>query len=165
MKENPPRAPQGEIWLASDHAGFELKERIKAHLQGRGLAFTDLGPDSAEPVSWADYGARAAARLAAAPASGRAVLVCGSGIGMSIAANKFPGVRAALCCDPWMAEMCRRHNDANAIALGGRRLDPAVALRMVDLFLDTPFDGGRHQARLDDLRRLVERANFKEVEP
>jgi ribose 5-phosphate isomerase B len=156
-----PQGSEGTILLASDHAGFELKERIKAHLSGLGLAPLDIGPESAESVSWADYGARAAARVAADPEHTRGVLVCGSGIGMAIVANKFPGVRAAQCYDAYTTEMSRRHNDANVMTLGARTIDAELALRLVDLFLSTPFEGGRHQGRLDYLRLRVEQVNFK----
>jgi ribose 5-phosphate isomerase B len=143
--------------VASDHAGFELKERIKAHLAQQGRGVDDLGAYSAEPANWAEYGARGAASVSADPDHTVGILICGSGIGMSIVANKFPGVRAALCHDENTARLARGHNNANVLALGARVLDAGAALRIVDVFLETPFEGGRHQARLDYLRDSVEK--------
>jgi len=150
-------APRGErLVVAADHAGFELKEKIKAELQRQGRTVDDCGTDSASPANWAEFGARAAAKVSADPQHTVGILVCGSGIGMSIVANKFPGVRAALCHSEEAARQARRHNDANVLALGARVVDAALALSIVAVFLETGFEGGRHQVRLDYLRDHVE---------
>lgn len=146
-----------KIVVASDHAGFELKEKIREHLGRQGRAVEDCGAFSAEPSNWADFGARAAAKVSADPRRTVGILVCGSGIGMSIVANKFPNVRAALCHDENAARMARRHNDANVLALGARVITAETALKVVAVFLGTDFEGGRHQARLDYLRDSVEK--------
>lgn len=145
------------IVIASDHAGFELKEGIVAALRRQGRAVDDIGTHSAQPANWVEFGAMAAARVAADPQHVVGILICGSGIGMSIVANRFPGVRAALCHTEEAARVARQHNDANILALGARVLDPAAALRIVAVFLETPFAGGRHQTRLDYLRDHVEK--------
>ena len=146
-----------ELVLASDHAGFQLKEAIKAELLRQGRQVEDRGTHSPEAANWAEFGAQAAARVAADPEHVVGILVCGSGIGMSIVANRFPGVRAALCHTEDAACLARRHNDANVLALGARVLEAPAALRIVAVFLETPFEGGRHQARLDYLRDRVEK--------
>ncbi len=146
-----------KLVLASDHAGFELKEAVKAELLHQGRSVEDYGTHSPEPANWAEYGALAAAEVAADPEHTMGILVCGSGIGMSIVANKFPGVRAALCHDEAAARLARSHNNANVLALGARVVDAATALRIVAVFLETPFEGGRHQVRLDYLRDHVEK--------
>jgi ribose 5-phosphate isomerase B len=148
-----------KLVLAADHAGFALKETIRAYLQERKYDVEDCGAFSAETANWALYGARAAARVSADPENVVGILVCGSGIGMSIVANKFRRVRAALCREENDALTARGHNNANVLALGARVTDGAKALRIVDIFLNTPFEGGRHQARLDYLSRDVENGN------
>lgn len=139
------------IALAADHGGYALKAALVAHLQTRGLAVLDLGTENAETsVDYPDY----AARLAAALADGRAergILVCGTGIGISIAANRYTGVRCALVHDVTTARLCREHNDANVLALGGRVVGVEVAKHCVDTFLATAFAGGRHRGRLAKL--------------
>jgi ribose 5-phosphate isomerase B len=135
------------IVLGSDHAGFELKQKLKQQLEGRGLHVLDIGAHSEQSV---DYPA-VAHRLAEAVASGRferGVIVCGTGIGVSIAANRHGGVRAALAYDENTARLSRAHNDANVLALGGRSLDHGAARRILDVWLDTPFEGGRHARRV-----------------
>jgi len=142
--------PSETIALAADHGGFALKDDIKAVLRARGLDVLDLGTDSAESVDYPDFGYA----LAEAIRSGRAtrgVVLCGSGIGIGIAANRFPEVRAALCHDPLSAELSRRHNDANVLALGGRLIGPEMAKACLEAFLDTPFEGGRHARRVAKL--------------
>jgi ribose 5-phosphate isomerase B len=138
------------IALGADHAGVALKDHLKRHLDERGISYTDFGTSSAESVDYPDY-ASAVAREVAAGAYDRGILVCGTGIGMAIAANKVPGVRAAPVVDQMSAALSREHNDANVLALGARVTTPEVATRLVDLFLDTPFSGGRHQRRLDKI--------------
>ncbi|MBZ0324728.1 MAG: ribose 5-phosphate isomerase B [Alphaproteobacteria bacterium] len=142
--------PSETIALAADHGGFALKGEIKSALQARGLDVLDLGTDSADSVDYPDFGYA----LAEAIRSGRAtrgVVLCGSGIGISIAANRFPEVRAALCHEPLSAALSRRHNDANVLALGGRLIGPELARACLDAFLDTPFEGGRHARRVAKL--------------
>lgn len=142
------------IYLGSDHAGFELKEAVRTSLVARGHAVTDVGPtEGASSVDYPDF----AAAVGHAVAEGSAelgVLVCGSGLGMAIAANKVPGVRAVQAYDPEMARMARLHNDANVIALPGRYIDIAQAEQVLDAFLNTTFEGGRHQARVDKISAL-----------
>lgn len=159
MTEDRPLAERDHrnLVLASDHAGFQLKETIKAALLRQGRRVEDRGTHSPEAANWAEFGAQAAARVASDPEHVVGILVCGSGIGMSIVANKFPGVRAALCHDENAARLARRHNDANVLALGARMVDEATALKIVAAFLETPFEGGRHQVRLDYLRDHVEK--------
>jgi ribose 5-phosphate isomerase B len=136
------------IAIASDHGGFELKEELKTALAGNGFDLVDLGVNSAtESVDYPDY----ADALCAEILSGRAtsgILVCGTGIGMSIAANRRRGIRAALCTDSYMAKMSREHNDANVLCLGGRVLDASAALAIVREFLGGTFAGGRHERRV-----------------
>jgi len=146
--------------IASDHAGFELKEKIREYLQGLKYAVEDCGAFSAAAANWAEYGARAAAKVSADPENTVGIMVCGSGIGMSIVANKFKDVRAALCHDENDARTARSHNNANVLALGARVIDGEKALRVVDVFLRTPFEGGRHQVRLDFLSHEVENKIF-----
>ena len=144
------------IVIASDHGGFALKQELMEHLRARGAEFEDIGTFTAESCDYPVY-AEAAARGVAEGKYEKGILVCGTGIGMSLAANKIPGIRCALLSDCFSAEMCRAHNDANMIALGGRVIGGELAKRMVDLFLDTPFMGGRHQRRVDLIRALENR--------
>ncbi|MEE4270887.1 MAG: ribose 5-phosphate isomerase B [Thermoanaerobaculales bacterium] len=135
------------IAIASDHAGITLKTEIVRLLQGLDLEVEDLGPGEAVSVDYPDY----AHLLAAAVADGRierGVLICGTGLGMSMAANRHPGVRAALCHDAYTAEMARRHNDANVLCMGARAIGPGVAEQVVKVFVETPFDGDRHLRRV-----------------
>jgi ribose 5-phosphate isomerase B len=145
-----------ELVLAADHAGFELKEMIKDNLRLQGFAVDDCGVHSTASANWAEFGATAAAKVSADPLRKVGILVCGSGIGMSIVANKFRNVRAALCHDENAARLARSHNDANVLALGARMVDAPTAMKIVAVFLQTAFEGGRHQARLDYLRDGVE---------
>ena len=138
-----------EIIIGSDHAGFELKERCKAHLEGlEGFSVKDIGVFNTES---ADY-PNVAHKLAGAVSDGqysKGILICGSGIGMSIVANRYKGVRAALCHNLYLARMARMHNNANILVMGERVIGWGLALEMVNVFLNTDFDGGRHQVRLD----------------
>ena len=135
------------VLLAADHAGFELKEDLEAHLRDLGWEPLDLGPGSAESTDYPDWAHRLAVEIEAGRAA-RGVLVCGSGTGMSIAANRHPGVRAANCLDEEMAALAREHNDVNVLCLGSRMVDPAGAKRILWTFLETPFGGGRHERRV-----------------
>jgi ribose 5-phosphate isomerase B len=141
------------IVLGSDHGGFELKEAVKALLAERGITVADLGTDNGNSVDYPDFGERVARRVSNGEAE-KGILVCGTGIGMSIVANKFPGVRAALAADSYMAKMAKQHNNANILVLGGRVIDAAEAREMVAAWLDTAFEGGRHQDRLDKISAL-----------
>jgi ribose 5-phosphate isomerase B len=141
------------ILLAADHAGYALKTELVTHLADLGWAPEDLGTDSPDSVDYPDY----AARLSEAVAAGRApvgVLICGAGIGMSIAANRFPRVRAANCLTEEMAALAREHNDANVLCLGSRLLQPTQAKKILWTFLETPFGGGRHQRRVEKIERV-----------
>lgn len=142
-----------KIAIASDHGGFALKETIKEHLLKRGLEVTDLGTDSETSVDYPVFG-KACGEAVASGSADRGVVCCGSGIGISIAANKVKGVRCALCTSVEMAKLSRQHNNANMIALGGRLTEPELALKMVDTWLDTDFEGGRHQRRTDMLDEM-----------
>jgi len=141
------------IALAADHAGFELKEKIRQYLLSRGVSVEDLGTHSNEAVDYPDY-ARAVSEEVVRQRADCGILVCGAGIGMSIAANKVPGIRAANVHNEFEAQLSREHNDANVLALGGRVLDEPSALRIVDLWLNTAFTGGRHQRRVEKISRI-----------
>lgn len=136
-----------KIALASDHGGFELKEKIEEHLQQQGVEVVDLGCHTEESVDYPDYGKACGEAVVRGDAE-RGIVVCGTGIGISIAANKVKGIRCALCTSLFMAEMARKHNNANVLALGGRILETELALSIVDVWLSTEFEGGRHQRRV-----------------
>src|SRR4030065_2037610 len=142
-----------KIAIASDHGGCDLKEKIVELLKEKGLEVTDYGVDNPESVDYPDYGIKVANAVSKGVAD-MGILSCGTGIGMSIVANKFPNVRAALCSDMFTARMSRLHNDANVLVLGGRTLEKDIALLMVEAWLKTEFEGGRHQRRLDKIREL-----------
>jgi ribose 5-phosphate isomerase B len=135
------------IALACDHAGFQLKEIIKEYLQNNGFKLVDMGTDSTHPVDYPDY-AREVCKAVVSGSVSRGILVCGTGVGMSMMANRYKGIRAALCHDHFTAEASRRHNNANILALGGRTTGPDVAKEIVDTWLETPFEGGRHEGRI-----------------
>jgi ribose 5-phosphate isomerase B len=139
--------------IGSDHGGLELKEEIKGLLLERGLAIEDLGTNNGDSVDYPDFGQAVARRVSEGSAE-KGILVCGTGIGMSIVANKFPRVRAALATDVFMATMAKEHNNANILVLGGRVLQTQVAREMVSAWLDTEFAAGRHQNRLDKIAAL-----------
>lgn len=142
-----------KIAIASDHAGFELKTKIKNFLEQSGLSVDDFGTFKTESADYPDYGILAA-RAVANEKADRGILVCGTGIGMSIVANKTKGIRAALCHSKETAELSRRHNDANVLTLGGRILDHQLALEMVEIWLKTPFEGDRHLRRVKKIHEL-----------
>ena len=142
------------IAIVSDHAAFEMKAQLAGWLREAGHTVTDLGPDGVDSVDYPDYGYR----LAEAIASGEArfgVALCGSGIGISIAANRHPACRCALVSEPFSARLAREHNDANVIAMGGRLIGLEMAKACLDAFLAEPFGGGRHQRRVDKLSNPV----------
>jgi ribose 5-phosphate isomerase B len=141
------------IALGADHAGFVLKEDLKAWLVQRGHRVLDFGTNSLESVDYPDF-ARRVADAVREGAAARGVLVCGTGIGMAMAANKVPGVRAAVCADAHTARMSREHNDANVLSLGARLIEPAAALEVLDAWLSTEFAGGRHARRLEKIVAL-----------
>ena len=144
------------IAIGSDHGGYALKQEIMAHLRELGLEYKDYGTYSEESCDYPVYG-EAVGRAVAGGECDRGIVICGTGIGISIAANKVKGVRAALCGDCYSAEMTRRHNDANILALGARVLGSGLALKIVDTFLQTEFDGGRHARRVELIRELESR--------
>ena len=150
------------IVIASDHGGLELKEEIKGLLREKGMPCEDLGTCDGASVDYPDYGQLVARRVSGGSAR-LGILVCGTGIGMSIVANKFPGVRAALATDLFMATMAKEHNNANILVLGGRVIDVAAARAMVAAWLDTEFAGGRHQARLDKIAALENELKLQAV--
>ena len=144
------------IAVGSDHAGFELKQRVVPLLRDAGHEVVDVGTDSAESVDYPQF-AEQAARLVAGGEAERGVLVCGSGVGVSIAANKVDGVRAVNAHDVEEAELSRRHNDANVLTLAGRRLEERTAAEIVERFLATDFEGGRHERRVAQIADIERR--------
>lgn len=145
--------PSTAIVIGCDHAAFEMKEKLKAYLLQRGESVEDVGPHSADSVDYPDYGKKVA-QMVSNGRFARGILLCGTGLGMSMVANRFPGVRAALCHDLFGAAMSRRHNDANILVLGGRVTGETLAEEIVKVWLETPFEGGRHQKRLDLFNRI-----------
>ncbi len=141
------------IALASDHAGFELKEAIKKHLVENNYDILDFGTNSNASVDYPPF-ARMAAEAVAAGECDKGIICCGTGIGVSIVANKVKGIRCALCTNEFTAEMSRKHNDANMMALGARVTDQELALKMVDIWLNTEFEEGRHKRRVDMIEEL-----------
>ena len=141
------------IAIGSDHGGYALKQEIMKHLDEKGLEYKDYGTYSEESCDYPVYGA-AVARAVVNGECDRGILICGTGIGISIAANKIEGIRAANCTDCYMAEMTRRHNDANILALGARVVGSGLALKIVDTFLETGFEGGRHARRVAMIAEL-----------
>ena len=142
-----------KIALGSDHAGFELKERIKEKLQSQGVTIDDRGTHSADSCDYPDY-AQVVAHEVAAHGADFGILVCGTGIGMSMAANKVPGIRAARVLTESDAELAREHNDANVLTLGGRVTGDEEAFKIIDKWLATPFAGGRHGRRVDKIMAI-----------
>ncbi|MEF9921556.1 MAG: ribose 5-phosphate isomerase B [Anaerovoracaceae bacterium] len=141
------------IAIASDHGGFALKEEIKNHLREREIKVVDLGTNSEESVDYPVYG-KACGEAVASGKADKGIVCCGTGIGISIAANKVKGVRCGLCTSVEMAELTKRHNNANILALGGRTTPPELAIKITDAWLDTEFEGGRHQRRVDMLDNM-----------
>lgn len=141
------------IAIGSDHGGYFLKQHIKSYLDSRGIPYHDFGCDTTDSCDYPVYG-RAAAEAVASGEYDRGIVICTTGIGISIAANKVKGIRCALCADPLSAEMTRRHNDANMLAMGGGFVGPALAERIVEVFLGTQFEGGRHARRVNLIREM-----------
>ena len=142
-----------KIAMGSDHGGFALKQHLKTYLENKGCLVEDCGTDSTQSCDYPDFG-RLAAEAVASGRCERGIVICTTGIGISIAANKVRGIRCALCSEPLSAEMTRRHNDANMLALGGGMIGPNMAERIVDVFLSTAFEGGRHQRRVDKVMSI-----------
>lgn len=144
------------IALAADHGGYALKEALKAHLAQRGIPYKDFGTDGEASCDYPDYALPACSAVTAGACS-LAVLCCGTGVGMSMCANKVRGIRACCCSDAFSAEFTRRHNNANALCLGGRVVGPGLACAILDAFLDAEFEGGRHQSRIDKMMAIENR--------
>ncbi|ETJ99914.1 ribose-5-phosphate isomerase B [Eubacterium nodatum ATCC 33099] len=138
------------VAIAGDHGGFALKQRIREHLIERGIKIADLGTDSEESVDYPEFG-KACAQAVASGKADRGIVICGTGIGISIAANRIRGIRCGLCTSVEMAELSRKHNNANMLAMGGRITSVEDAIRITDAWLDTEFEGGRHSRRVDML--------------
>lgn len=148
-----------DVFIGSDHGGFKLKEGIKKYLESKNVSYIDLGAFSEESVNYVDYSYSVAKKVSENDSFG--IICCSSGIGVSIVANKVPKVRAALCTSDFHAEFARRHNNANVICFGQKVTDIDSATKMVDIFLNTEFDGGRHKKRLESIRE-IEKRTFKE---
>lgn len=142
--------------VGADHAGYELKKEIVDHLSGLGYQVEDVGTNNGDSVDYPDYAAMVAGPVSAGDYP-RGILFCGSGIGMAIAANKFTGVRAAPCNDPECARLSRAHNDANVLTVGARSVSVEAAKSIIDTFLNTEFEAGRHQNRVDKINKLEKR--------
>jgi ribose 5-phosphate isomerase B len=141
------------IVIGSDHAAFPLKERIKQELIGAGIRVEDVGTHTASASDYPEFGMAVARRVAGGQFA-RGILLCGTGLGMSMVANRFAGVRAALCAEPLSAALSRRHNDANVLVMGGRMIGETMALEIVKVWLETPFEGDRHQRRVAMFERM-----------
>ena len=144
---------QTVIALGSDHAGFALKRQLRDYLDEMGIRYIDYGCFSGEAVDYPDFAYRAAMAVASRLTK-YGIVICGTGIGVSITANKVAGIRAALCCTPFMAELARKHNDANMLALGARTTTHEQAIEIVEIFLKTPFEGNRHKIRVEKIHLL-----------
>ena len=142
-----------KIVVGSDHAAYELKEAIKEKLISEGHEVIDVGCDSTESVDYPKYG-HAVGRAVASGEAERGIAVCGSGIGISIACNKVPGIRAALCTSVEMAEMCRRHNNANVVCMGARMISQELAFDIIEKWMTTDFEGGKHLRRINEIEDL-----------
>ncbi|RMG61422.1 MAG: ribose 5-phosphate isomerase B [Deltaproteobacteria bacterium] len=144
------------VIVGSDHAGYDLKENLKEYLVSKGFRVEDVGPDTKDSVDYPDYAEAVASRVAGGQGD-LGVLVCGTGIGMCITANKVPGIRAAILYSEFAARYARMHNDANVVIFGGRTMTPEEARKYLDVFLQEEFEGGRHRRRLEKIKRLEER--------
>lgn len=142
-----------KIGLGSDHGGFELKEYIKEHLESQGITYVDYGTNSFDSVDYPDYGRKVSEAVVAKEVD-KAIVVCGTGIGISIACNKVKGIRCALCSDTYSARMSREHNNANVLALGGRVIGKDLAIEIVNTWLSSEFAGGRHERRINKISEI-----------
>jgi ribose 5-phosphate isomerase B len=150
------------IAIASDHGGFDLKESVIVHLLNDGWKIDDLGPNNEDSVDYPDYGIKLAESIISKEVE-RGIVICGTGVGMSIVVNRFPGIRGTLCSDVYTAKMCREHNDSNILIMGGRVIGKGLAYKIVDTWLNTSFEGGRHQRRLDKINEID--VNLKSKSP
>jgi ribose 5-phosphate isomerase B len=150
-----------KIAIASDHGGFNLKESMIAHLLNTGWEVDDLGPHNGSAVDYPDYGIKLAEAVADKKVE-RGIVICGTGIGMSIVVNRYPGIRGTLCSDLFTAKLCREHNDSNILIMGGRVIGVGLAAEIVNTWLNTPFEGGRHQRRLDKITQIDASLKTKE---
>jgi ribose 5-phosphate isomerase B len=141
------------IIIGSDHAAYQMKEKIKAYIIKIGVDIEDVGAYSEDSVDYPDFGIKVASSISKGKFK-RGILLCGTGIGMSMVANKFPHVRAALCNDLFSAGMSRRHNNSNILVMGGRVIGETLAMEILKVWLETPFDGGRHQLRIEKFDNL-----------
>lgn len=144
-----------QIVIGSDHAAYQLKEKIRQYLIEKGMDINDVGTYSENSVDYVEFGIKVSTMVSTGKYE-RGILLCGTGLGMSMVANKFPHVRAALCNDLFSAIMSRRHNDSNILAMGGRVIGEELARQIVKTWLETPFDGGRHQLRIKKFDRIEE---------
>ena len=142
-----------KISIGSDHAGFELKKYVQILLIKREIEVVDFGPKKPDSVDYPDFG-QMVAQSVVSKESNRGIVICGTGLGMSIVVNRFPGIRGTLCSDVLSARMSREHNDSNLLVLAGRMIGPTLADEIVQTWLDTPFEGGRHQRRLDKIENV-----------
>ncbi len=144
-----------KLAIGCDHGGFELKEAVRGYLEEQNIAYEDFGCYNTDSVDYAPIAAKAARCVAEGDAD-YGILICSTGIGISMAANKVKGIRAALCTNEFCAEMTRRHNNANILCMGGKVVDKETGLKLVDIFLHTEFEGGRHQRRIDQIAQIEE---------
>ena len=140
--------------IASDHAGYDLKEGVKKFLKELGISAEDLGTNTSEPVDYPDFGLKLAKAVSNQKVE-HGIIICGTGIGMSIVVNRFPGIRGTLCMDVYTAKLCREHNDSNILIMGGRVVGQGLANEIVKTWLTTPFEGGRHKRRLDKINDIA----------
>jgi ribose 5-phosphate isomerase B len=147
------------IGISSDHGGFDLKTNIVLFLNELGYEVEDMGPKNLNPVDYPDYGVSVAQAVISKTVS-RGIVICATGIGMSIVVNRFAGIRGALCSDLYTAKLCREHNDSNILVMGGRVIGNGLAKEIVKIWLNTPFEGGRHQKRLD---KITQFEKFKKI--
>jgi len=144
-----------KIAISSDHGGYDLKKNILIFLEGLGYEVDDMGPENHDSVDYPDYGIKLA-RVVSEGKISRGIVMCGTGIGMSIVVNRFPGIRGTLCSDLYAAKLSREHNDSNILIMGGRVVEYDLAKEIVRTWLNTPFEGGRHQKRLDKIIQFDE---------
>ncbi|MFQ5450461.1 MAG: ribose 5-phosphate isomerase B [Nitrospinaceae bacterium] len=149
-----------KLAIASDHAGFDLKESVITYLHHEGVGVKDLGPLNSDSVDYPDYGIALAQSILESKVE-RGIVICGTGVGMSIVVNRFPGIRGTLCSDVYTAKMCREHNDSNILIMGGRVIGKGLAQEIVKTWLDTPFEGGRHQKRLEKIEEIDRKLKIK----
>ena len=148
-----------KIAIASDHGGYELKKNLIAFLTNSNLVINDFGPTNPDSVDYPDYGVKVVKAILENKVE-RGIVICGTGIGMSIVVNRFSGIRGTLCSDLNTAKLCREHNDSNILILGGRVIAKDLALKIVGIWLNTEFEGGRHQRRIDKINKIDGKVNI-----